>query len=167
MASAFEEKLLAAEQTNLKAAKYWGVGIAGLIGIFIIEHWIGRLLRRNVSKANSSGKAISTVSAPFNRFLLGTTVGRILVLPGRIWLALAYLAINIACAFTNVNWAMAELFFAKRMGWMTVCNLCLVIFLGMKNTPLSPLAGRSYESLNVLHQFAGYTTILCMVLHST
>jgi hypothetical protein len=41
------------------------------------------------------------------------------------------------------------------------------MFLAMKNTPLSPLAGRSYESVNVLHRCAGYTTIVAMLLHST
>ena len=50
---------------------------------------------------------------------------------------------------------------------LTLCNLCLTMFLAMKNTPLSPLAGRSYESVNVLHRCAGYTTIVAMLLHST
>ena len=50
---------------------------------------------------------------------------------------------------------------------LTLCNLCLAVFLGLKNTPLSPLAGRSYESINVLHRCCGYTTILLMILHST
>ena len=45
-------------------------------------------------------------------------------------------------------------------------NLALVVFLGLKNTPLSPLAGKSYDSINVLHRVCGYTTILYMVLHA-
>ena len=50
---------------------------------------------------------------------------------------------------------------------LTLCNLCLTVFLALKNTPLSPLAGRSYESVNVLHRLAGYTTIVTMLLHSS
>ena len=50
---------------------------------------------------------------------------------------------------------------------LTLCNICLSIFLALKNTPLSPLAGRSYESINVLRRCVGYTTILYMILHST
>lgn len=49
---------------------------------------------------------------------------------------------------------------------LMLCNLCLVVFLGLKNTPLSPLAGRSYESINVLHRCCGYTTILLTMLHA-
>nr|POE56286.1 ferric/cupric reductase transmembrane component 2 [Quercus suber] len=122
-AAAFKAKLLAAEQTNLKAAKFWGVGIAGLIGVFIVQHWVNKLARRYVSKGGSSAKIVSTVSTPFQRLFAGTAIGGTVILPGRIWLGLAYLAINVACAFTNVNWVMAELFFAKRMGWIHISGL--------------------------------------------
>jgi predicted ferric reductase len=44
--------------------------------------------------------------------------------------------------------------------------MCLAMFLAMKNTPLSPIAGRSYESINVLHRWCGYTTILLMTVHT-
>lgn len=49
---------------------------------------------------------------------------------------------------------------------MSLLNLLLTVFLGLKNTPLSPLAGHSFDSLNVLHRCVGYTTILYMILHS-
>lgn len=44
--------------------------------------------------------------------------------------------------------------------------MCLAVFLALKNTPLSSIAGRSYESINVLHRFCGYTTIFLMVVHT-
>lgn len=50
---------------------------------------------------------------------------------------------------------------------MALSNLCLVVFLGLKNTPLSPLVGRSYDSINVLHRCVGYTTIVLMILHAS
>lgn len=49
---------------------------------------------------------------------------------------------------------------------LSLCNMCLVILLALKNTPLSPLCGRSYESLNTLHRFCGWTTIIMMTIHS-
>jgi hypothetical protein len=49
---------------------------------------------------------------------------------------------------------------------MALCNMCLAIFLGLKNTPVSPLAGKTYQDLNVLHRCVGYTTILFVVLHA-
>lgn len=53
------------------------------------------------------------------------------------------------------------------MSRLALCNLSLTIFLGLKNTPLSPLAGRSYEGLNVFHRCAGYTTIVAILLHGS
>lgn len=50
---------------------------------------------------------------------------------------------------------------------LALCNLFLAVLLGLKNTPLSPLAGVSFDSLNVLHRCVGYTTVLFMVLHAT
>ncbi|KAF2767664.1 hypothetical protein EJ03DRAFT_144377 [Teratosphaeria nubilosa] len=56
--------------------------------------------------------------------------------------------------------------FAKRLGWMTPLNLCLVVLLGPKNTPLSPLTGYSYESINVLHRCCRYTAVVYVLLHA-
>ena len=50
---------------------------------------------------------------------------------------------------------------------LALCNLCFTVFLALKNTPLSPLAGRSYESINVFHRCAGYTTIVAVLLHAS
>jgi hypothetical protein len=49
---------------------------------------------------------------------------------------------------------------------VALCNMCLTIFAGIKNTPLSAIAGRSYESINVLHRWCGYTTILTTIVHT-
>lgn len=55
---------------------------------------------------------------------------------------------------------------ANRWYRVSLCNMCLAVFLALKNTPLSPIAGRSYESINVLHRWCGYTTILLMTVHT-
>lgn len=49
---------------------------------------------------------------------------------------------------------------------MLSANFCLVIFLSLKNTPLAVLSAYSYERLNGLHQIAGYTACLYLVLHA-
>jgi predicted ferric reductase len=48
---------------------------------------------------------------------------------------------------------------------MAMGNLALLVFLGLKNTPLSLFALWSYERLNIVHQVAGYTTIAFVIIH--
>jgi predicted ferric reductase len=50
---------------------------------------------------------------------------------------------------------------------LCISNLVLLTFLALRNTPLAFLTAYSYERLNSLHQIAGYTTILCAVLHGS
>lgn len=50
---------------------------------------------------------------------------------------------------------------------MLAGNLCVVVFLALKNTPLAILSAYSYERLNGLHQIAGYTTFIHLVLHAS
>lgn len=45
-------------------------------------------------------------------------------------------------------------------------NFVLLVFLALRNTPLAPLSGRSYEKLRPLHKTAGYTCITTSVLHA-
>ncbi|KAK3621985.1 hypothetical protein LTR22_024979 [Elasticomyces elasticus] len=149
MESAQELKLFAeASLSNQAAAKHFGIAVGGLIGLFTVGHWAQRFSRRKRGYA---------------KLLDGVFTQR---LKGHLVPVPAYLAINIILTFTNVNWTI-QTFLAKRLGWMALCNLCVAVFLGLKNTPLSPLTGKSYESINVLHRYCGYTTILYMVLHST
>lgn len=49
---------------------------------------------------------------------------------------------------------------------MLSANFVVVVFLALKNTPLAVLTAYSYERLNVIHQVAGYATILYLVLHA-
>lgn len=45
-------------------------------------------------------------------------------------------------------------------------NFAIVVFLALKNTPLAFLSAYSYERLNGLHQVAGYTSFVYLVLHA-
>lgn len=49
---------------------------------------------------------------------------------------------------------------------MLSANFCVVVFLSLRNTPLAILSAYSYERLNGLHQIAGYTTFIHLVLHA-
>ncbi|KAK5693182.1 hypothetical protein LTR17_025226 [Elasticomyces elasticus] len=137
-----------AESVRFAAAKHFGIAVGGLIGLFTVEHWVQKLSRR---RRGNTKLLDGVLTQRLKEYLIPV---------------FAYLASNIILTFTNVNWTM-QTFLAKRLGWMALCNLCVAVFLGLKNTPLSPLAGKSYESINVLHRYCGYTTILYMVLHST
>jgi predicted ferric reductase len=46
-------------------------------------------------------------------------------------------------------------------------NFAVVVFLALKNTPLAFLSAYSYERLNGLHQIAGYTSFVYLVLHAS
>lgn len=52
--------------------------------------------------------------------------------------------------------------------WVRIlsANFAVVVFLALKNTPLAFLSAYSYERLNGLHQIAGYTSFVYLVLHA-
>ncbi|KAE8329874.1 ferric reductase like transmembrane component-domain-containing protein [Aspergillus sergii] len=84
---------------------------------------------------------------------------------GRGLLYMVYWAINLVLILTNVDLESLN-FVGKRLGWVALANLVLLVFLALRNTPLAPLSGRSYEKLRPLHKTAGYTTIGLMLLHA-
>ncbi|KAI1325438.1 hypothetical protein F5Y16DRAFT_401438 [Xylariaceae sp. FL0255] len=45
--------------------------------------------------------------------------------------------------------------------------MAFVVFLALKNTPLAIITTYSYERLNKLHQIAGYTTLIYVILHAS
>jgi len=49
---------------------------------------------------------------------------------------------------------------------MALANMCFLVLLALKNTPLAFLTAYSYERLNCLHQIAGYTMFTFLVLHA-
>lgn len=50
---------------------------------------------------------------------------------------------------------------------LALANMALLIFLALKNTPLAFITAYSYERLNCLHQIAGYTMFVEMLLHAS
>lgn len=45
--------------------------------------------------------------------------------------------------------------------------MALCVFLGLKNTPLGPVAAVAHTELNVLHRIVGYITVLEVFVHAT
>jgi predicted ferric reductase len=103
---------------------------------------------------------------------------------GHLVVVLLYLGINIALIVTYVDYR-TLIGPAKRCGWYALsssnlllsttnntiriafCNIAFLVFLALKNTPLAFLTAHSYETLNPLHQVAGYTTMVTALVHFT
>ncbi|KAL6799172.1 ferric reductase NAD binding domain-containing protein [Trichoderma sp. SZMC 28013] len=140
--------------------------IVGLAAIFIFFH----LGRRLAQKSNIGKKGVSALAA-FSRkprnALLRTAPG--LPSRGHAILVFFYLAINIIVTFTDIDNSVITMNsnLAARAAWMAVANLVVLIFLALKNTPLAFLTAWSYERLNILHQIAGSTCIIFVIIHAS
>lgn len=121
------------------------------------------------------------ISRAFRRLFIRKIPG--FLSAGHAILYLVYAAVNLVLTFTGLDFSRTTNF-AARFGWyvdsislidnadsvvdrMSAANFALVVFLGLKNTPLAILTSYSYERLNPLHQVAGYATILYMILHAS
>jgi hypothetical protein len=156
---AFYALLDAATRENARHAWIYATILGSGLVVFTAMHWAWRISYTRTHLA----RLAKHVRPQFT----GLEIGPLHILPGRTLLLMSYFTINIALSFTQIDWATGQTILAKRFGWMALMNLGLTVFLGLKNTLLSPLTGRSYETLNVLHRPCGYTTILFMILHST
>ena len=76
---------------------------------------------------------------------------------------MAYTAINVVFIVTTTD--LSTLSVASRIGWLAVSNLCIVVFLALKHTPMVLLSGTSHERLNSIHQLAGFLVIVLAVIH--
>ncbi|TVY78529.1 Ferric/cupric reductase transmembrane component [Lachnellula suecica] len=154
------------QKNNENVAKYFAAAMAGVIIMFTIFHWSRFLYSRYATKGLKESKIMrAQVSAArltrhfLNRRVPGFTSW------GHAVLVVIYLAINVILTVTNVvDWGVSPV--AKRLGWLAMCNIAFITFLALKNTPLAYLTAYSYESLNPLHQVAGYTTITQAFLHA-
>ncbi|GIZ42329.1 hypothetical protein CKM354_000560400 [Cercospora kikuchii] len=154
------------QRKNQDTAKYFGVAIAGLMAVFIIGNWSCKLLKR-WAKTSSTIRSAYRMSWLISRRLgRAKAFGPLTIWPLQTLLVLVYVGINVTLTFYDrPDKESLSTILAKRFGWMSLCNMCLTIFLVLKNTPLSPLAGYSYDNLNILHRCSGYTVIVFMILH--
>ncbi|SMY18926.1 unnamed protein product [Zymoseptoria tritici ST99CH_1A5] len=147
-------------------AKFFGFAMAGLVAVFTITHQVDVLFTKEFARSSGSSTVARSMRRTLQLFSRSKIVAGVVLLPGKIVLALLYFGINAGLTFHDRPDRVGFNVLAKRFGWLALCNLCLVMFLGLKNTPLSPLAGRSFDQVNVLHRFCGYTTVALSIIHS-
>ncbi|OHE98170.1 hypothetical protein CORC01_06538 [Colletotrichum orchidophilum] len=85
---------------------------------------------------------------------------------GFIAMVIVYLAVNVTLCTTNIVMRNLLNHWASRFGWICAANMTLSVFLGTKNTPLTPMAGVSHAQLNILHRIVGYTAVFLLALHA-
>ncbi|KAI1764445.1 ferric reductase NAD binding domain-containing protein [Hypoxylon sp. FL1150] len=168
-AEAQEVYLEERQKVNVEMLIYYAASLSCLIGVFILSFWI-----RFISVRMGWTRSRNPILLPF---IATTRVARkifIRTLPGftsvgHAVVVIAYVALNILFTFYDFYQDDYEQStnYAARFGWMATGNMVLVVFLALKNTPLAFLTAYSYERLNVLHQIAGYTTMLYTILHAS
>ncbi|KAI1327213.1 ferric reductase NAD binding domain-containing protein [Xylariaceae sp. FL0255] len=157
---------IAREKLNAQILTYYAISLSGIIGLFILGHWMRYLTARLpwtktrfVILYPIVGLTRSTRRTCLRRLLGFTSIGHAVVVA-------VFVALNAFFSFYKIDRSnYSEV--AARFGWMASGNMALVVFLALKNTPLAILTAYSYERLNVLHQIAGYTTFLYTALHGS
>ncbi|KAK5987415.1 putative ferric reductase transmembrane component-like protein [Cladobotryum mycophilum] len=154
---------------NWRQMNYFIAAMAGLAGLFILFHLSRRLGHwlNSGRKGSPQPKALVALSRKSRNLLLR----KVPFLPsgGHAVIVTLYVAINLTLLFTNVNFKYMPLVsdYGARTGWLAIGNLVVLIFLALKNTPLAFLTAWSYERLNVLHQVAGYMTVIFVIVHGS
>ncbi|KAE8453286.1 hypothetical protein EG329_011353 [Mollisiaceae sp. DMI_Dod_QoI] len=154
------------QRYNENSAKYFAVGIGAIIFLFMIFHWTRFLYKQYGLKSSRTIRVLKlpVVFARFaRRFLIRKLPGFVSAGHGLVFLG--YIVTNVCITFLRIDWTTLT-GFAKRLGWVTLSNLVLVILLSLKNTPIAFLTAYSYERLQPLHQIAGYTSVACMFMHA-
>ncbi|KAI9698500.1 MAG: hypothetical protein M1836_004081 [Candelina mexicana] len=150
---------------DLRTIYYYYAVLAVLVAFFALWSWSRYLaLLSGLKSTSTAARVVSAPSRLIRRFSVPKLIG--FTSRGHAIAVTLYIALNIAIIFTDVDWS--ELMsFARRLGWVASENIAFLFFLGMKNTPLGYLTGYSYERINGLHQIAGYTTVLLVILHAS
>ncbi|KAG9233151.1 ferric reductase like transmembrane component, partial [Amylocarpus encephaloides] len=156
-----------AQHHNVMAAEYFAAAMCGFIALFSIVHYTRLLYSRHASKTIRGSMIVRSqvASTRYARKLLNKPAPGFKSL-GHLIVVVIYLGINITLAVTYVDYS-AAIGPAKRFGWLAFCNIAFLTFLALKNTPLAFLTSHSYDTLNPLHQVAGYTAIFTAMLHVT
>ncbi|CAG7972845.1 unnamed protein product [Penicillium salamii] len=146
---------------NAWSVKYFAIATGSIMCLFIIYHWVNLLHLKYGSRSHGKWTAAFTRShRATKRYLTGTIFS---LCVGRWGLYIIYWAVNLILTLTNMEYELK--YAAKRLGWISVANFVLLVFLALRNTPLAPLSGNSYEKLRPLHKTAGYTCIVTSVIH--
>ncbi|KAF5640792.1 ferric reductase like transmembrane component [Fusarium sp. NRRL 52700] len=153
--------LAARAQNDRDAMKLYAASLSGLIGVFTVFHistYLGRKtgLARGPFRYSASIKSLLSKEVPIAPSL------------GHVLLYIIYLGLNLGFFFVKIDDSILALDYvlAARAGWLGVSNLCLTVFLSLKNTPLGFLTGWTYDRLNSLHRASGLMTAALIVIHA-
>ncbi|EPQ64520.1 Bgt-2680 [Blumeria graminis f. sp. tritici] len=150
------------QQENEEAAVHFALGIAGIVSLFALVFW-ARDFYRHIELRGPVFRTLRKLIRCTRRGLINKVP--LFQSAGHALAFLLYLAVAVSVATTNVKWDNLT-GLAKRLGWLTVLNLALCVFLSLKNTPLAFLINQSHERLNGLHRVAGYSTIASALAHA-
>jgi len=142
------------------------IGVIGIMILFTIWHWsrFFALKRASTSKTGSAGpKFLVAPSRLARQHLIPKSKG--FTSRGYAIVVVVYVALNVVLLFTNLDWSLTSNF-ARRLGWVCTVNIAFIFFLALKLQPLGFLTGYTYECLNILHQIAGYTTVILALMHT-
>ncbi|KAJ2901756.1 hypothetical protein MKZ38_001428 [Zalerion maritima] len=163
-AKMFEER----QQANQEAMKYFAAGVCGIIAIVALLHWTRRLFvgferAHNAKKPPVWALPIVVVARKLRQFSLRRMPP--FESAARFILIITYVGLNAVLLVTHIDTSSYATVAGNRAGWLAVGNLCVVVFLALKHTPMSPLSRISYEKLNPIHQLAGFFTIGLTIMH--
>ncbi|KAJ5178778.1 hypothetical protein N7492_001988 [Penicillium capsulatum] len=147
---------------NVWSIKYFAIAVGAMMACFIMYHWLWWCYLRYGTRNQSPSVQWILRFHRATRRSVNHAVSRERV--GSIFLYVTYWAINLIVLLTNIDLNLI-ISVAKRLGWVALCNFVLLVFLSLRNTPLAPLSGYSYEKIRPLHKAAGYTCIFSSVLH--
>ncbi|KAE8369150.1 ferric reductase like transmembrane component-domain-containing protein [Aspergillus caelatus] len=148
------------QSNNVWTNKYFSIALGAMMVLFIVHHWLGILYFKYSSRKPGP---LTDTFVHWHRCVRHFLCMRPANKGG--YFHTVYWAIILILILTNVDLGDLK-FVGKRLGWATLANLVLLVFLALRNTPLAPLSGRSYEKLRPLHKTAGYTAIGMMLLHT-
>ncbi|OLN96666.1 Ferric/cupric reductase transmembrane component 2-like protein 3 [Colletotrichum chlorophyti] len=145
-----------------EAMSYYAAAIAGVMALFIICY-VANLSRKFLPTALVALFAVPTRF--FKKYLIRT--GPNMTSVGHALISAGYLALNITFMFIHSDYDALPMqsVIAARTGWLALINICFVVFLSLRNTPLAYLTAWSYERLKFLHGIAGFTIVVHVAIH--
>lgn len=133
---------------------YFASVIAAVILVFACVHWLKRLHHRLNSGSTSLGRTISKWSTPVKKYLYGSNVYGVEVLPERVALAIVYFGINIGVSVWGIDWHHYTTF-ANRLGWYVYqsCDCAQARELTWTIGCLCAICASPYSSLSRTHHY--------------
>ncbi|KAK6331412.1 hypothetical protein TWF730_004493 [Orbilia blumenaviensis] len=132
--------------------------IASSIHFFRKRYIKSRPLRLKLQNQANRGRKIRAFFLKEGWFGLPTRAHTVIVI--------FYVILNVwVCLFSSKP-TLQLIQLARKAGWFSVVNGTLLVFLAMKNTPLSYLTGMSYEKLNVFHRWVAITGLIQGGVHT-